>query len=90
MRPLDESLPSPTARAGRKLEAQPSRLPTTSRGARKWTVWLDLQDERRGRPSFCYPVELSGCGPGLYKRALVCVSDELDLQQNDIGDAGAH
>ena len=34
-------------------------MTSASHADHKWIVWLDLQDERRGRPSFCYPVELS-------------------------------
>ena len=45
-----------------RLEYTTHMVQSASRGARKWIDWLDLQDERRGRPSFCYPVELSGCG----------------------------
>eukprot|EP01044_Picomonas_judraskeda_P006022 COSAG03_NODE_589_length_6841_cov_18.258084_3_plen_182_part_00 len=42
-----------------RLES-PARLVTSASHAdHKSIVWLDLQDERRGRPSFCYPVELS-------------------------------
>ena len=45
-----------------RLEHTTHIVQSASHAGHKWIVWLDLQDERRGRPSFCYPVELSGCG----------------------------
>ena len=41
---------APLARTDR-LESPARTVQSASRGARKWTVWLDLQDERRGRSS---------------------------------------